>query len=188
MTKFRSCAMWWMVVGVILAACTTTSPSSPAHTPSVQGAGRAPTPIAAEPKTFESPLTVESPLPTPPISLVVETPKPGRSSVSGVIWSMGGNGPIPGTSLYLTPVQSVDPESQPLILGPQNDRGDVRGVSDAEGRFVFANIPSGRYFLYVWAPLNWIAATQNPNTEDLFQIVLAPDAVVDLGRVDVPWP
>jgi len=180
--------MWWMVVGIVLAACTA-SPSAPTLTPSRQRAEPSPLSTATELKAFESPLTLESPLPTPPHTpLVVETPKPGRASVSGVIWSTGGNGPIPKTSLYLSPVQSLDPKAQPLILGPQNDRGDVRGVSDGEGRFVFNSIPPGQYFLYVWAPLNWIAATQNATTEDLLQIVLAPDAVVDIGRVDVSWP
>lgn len=135
-----------------------------------------------------SPIQTQSPkndfmnlIPDPPI------PQPGKASISGLLYSFTGAGPIPGTLYYLTPAKEQG--SPPVILvGPREDEGDIRGVSGDQGQIVLNNIPPGSYYLVVWAPYNWILAVESELNMTPRLITLKPNQRLNLGIVYVPWP
>ncbi len=148
---------------------------------------------ACVPNPLESPLNRSSPtiiqrtekdllslVPTPPI------PESGKASISGLLYSITGDGPIPGTLYYLTPAteQGKPPN---ILVGPRNGV-EIRGLSDERGRVVLNNIPPGRYYLVVWAPYNWILAVESEVNMTPRLIVLGPDQRVNLGIICLPWP
>ena len=154
---------------------------------------------ASAPTPEESPLSTRSPLATPlageeaggPPKPSVEPPVPetGKASVSGVLYTFTGGGPVPGTVFYLTPGRGENHTSPPSILvGPRDESGDVRGLSGAQGEIVVNNIPPGSYYLAAWAPYDWILAVESNVDMTPRLIGLQPNQRLELGIVYVPWP
>lgn len=121
--------------------------------------------------------------------LVLDPPIPelGKASVSGLLYSFTGKGPIPGTLFYLTPVREIGNPPN-VLVGPHSDQGDVRGVSDSEGRFILNNVPPGNYYLVVWAPYNWILAVESETDATPRLITLKPNQRLSLGIIYLSWP
>lgn len=146
------------------------------------------TPPGSPLTSSQSPIATQSPetdllslIPDPPV------PEPGKASISGLLYSISGKGPIPGTLYYLTP--SKEPDTPPNILvGPRDKGGDVRGTSDDQGRVVLNNIPPGSYYLVVWAPYNWVLAVESDIDMTPRVITLQANQQVNLGVVYLPWP
>lgn len=118
-------------------------------------------------------------IPPPPV------PESGKASISGLLYSFTGNGPIPGTVYYLT-LAGEEGEPPNILVGPKEK--DIRGVSDEHGRVVLNNIPPGSYYLVVWAPYNWILAVESEAEIQPRLIVLEPDQQLILGLIYLPWP
>jgi len=150
--------------------------------------GSAVTPLSSPLTSSQSPVAARSPetdllslIPDPPV------PEPGKASISGLLYSISGKGPIPSTLYYLTP--SKEPDTPPNILvGPRDEEGDVRGTSDDQGRIVLNNIPPGSYYLAVWAPYNWVLAVESETDMTPRSINLQVNQQVNLGVVYLPWP
>lgn len=123
------------------------------------------------------------------IYLITDPPFPalGKASISGLLYSFTGKGPIPSTLYYLTPAR--EPGTLPNILvGPREENGDIRGISDEKGRIFLNNIPPGNYYLVVWAPYNWIFAVESEVDTSPRLITLEPNQRLNLGLVYLAWP
>lgn len=127
--------------------------------------------------------------PTTPslITTAIVIPDQGKATFGGILYSLNFQRVIPNTAFYLI-LAPEDDESPPMVLtGPHTERGDILAFSDDQGRFLLDNIPPGRYFLAVWAPLNWILAVNSPVDETPRLFSLRPNDVLQ-GTVYVPWP
>jgi hypothetical protein len=90
---------------------------------------------------------------------------------------------------YLTP--AIGPEKRampPILIGPEESQGDVRGQSDASGKITLNNITPGNYFLIVWAPYNWPEADTSATDPTPRLIELKANQREPLGVVYVGWP
>jgi hypothetical protein len=114
-------------------------------------------------------------------------PEPGKASISGVLYTFTGKGPIPQTAFYLVPALGESSPYPPLILlGPRSE--DPQGRSDIRGRIVVNNIQPGTYYLAVWAPYGWILAVQSETESSFLVLNLKPNQRLNLGIIYVPWP
>lgn len=165
--------MFLLILGVVVSACAASSSTvSPSPTGSPRGE---PTPVQSEPLPVSSQ--------DPP------APGPGKASISGVLYTFTGKGPIPGTAFYLIPAGDGDQsEPPPAMMGIREENKDVSGQSDNQGRIVLNNIPPGRYYLAVWAPYNWIVAVESDVNPTPRLIVLEPDQRLNLGVIYLSWP
>jgi hypothetical protein len=170
-----------LVAGGMAAGCS--SPLSPTESP---------------PPTQSSPLQVQSPIATQasgaatvPVEVPSEAPVPeeGQASISGVLYTFSGNGPIPGTIFYLTPARGETNQEPPAVfVGPREEEGDVQGMSDPKGQIALNNVPPGNYYLVVWAPYNWIMAVESDTDPTFRLITLEPDQRETLGMIYLAWP
>lgn len=116
-------------------------------------------------------------------------PQPGMASVGGILYTFSGHGPIPGTLFYLTPGQGEANQQPPSVLvGPREENGDVSGTSDDKGWIALDNVPPGNYYLQVWAPYNWIAATVSDADLTPRLITVEAGQRLNLETIYVPWP
>ena len=91
-----------------------------------------------------------------------------RGSVRGEVYGLAANGDrvaVAGSRVVLIPLQGL-PSSEP-------PGGEIAGSTDANGRFVFENVPSGGYNVSVTAPGVWAAASQ--------PCIVAPGGVAELS-------
>lgn len=125
----------------------------------------------------------------PEANMVTDPPIPeaGKASIRGLLYSLTGKGPIPGTLYYFTPAkeQGAPPN---ILVGPRTENGDIRGTSDERGQIILNNITPGSYYLVVWAPYSWILAVESEVDMTPRLIILKPDQRVNLGVIYVPWP
>jgi len=156
-------------------------------------------PLATETEPTAIPTTIsQSPLSTPvsPISQPTQSPTPtapklstGKSVIYGrLLIDDGHQTPLAETALYLTPgIGENGDQLPPLLVGVQE--GDVRGFTDAEGGFAIDDIPPGKYYLIIWAPLSWIPLHDVYNGQiDIILLELQADQILDLGEKAINWP
>lgn len=116
-------------------------------------------------------------------------PAPGLATVSGILFSYTTARILPDTSFYLAPANGPNERGVPeLLASPDKAKGHVIGTSDSQGRVTLVDIPPGKYYLLVWAPLNWIFAEISPQDTRPRQIELAPDQALPLGVLYLSWP
>jgi hypothetical protein len=139
-----------------------------------------PVPTAVSPL---APDIAESPLPEE----LVE-PEAGMASIGGTLFTYVSEAPIPGTLFYLTPAMGESDLPPGVYVGPQEENGDVSGMSDINGRFVLNNVPEGKYYLAVWAPYNWILAVESAGSSSPRLFTLRSGQQEDLGLVYLSWP
>ncbi len=130
-----------------------------------------------------------SPLPAPTATKVVLHPSAGKSAIQGRIIIKTTGGPLVGTALYLTPgVGENKNEVPPAFSGARED--NFQGFTDDNGYFVINEVPSGAYYIFVWAPLNWILVSDDTTVDGSqpMQFNLQPDQVLDLTEIVLDWP
>jgi len=74
------------------------------------------------------------------------------------------------------------------LVGPREEQGDISGTSDGKGWIALNDIAPGNYFLVVWAPYNWILASESEVDDTPRLITLEPDQQLNLGVIHVSWP
>ncbi len=165
-----------ILAGVLLTACS------------------APTPQAKVGAISPLPTHPPSPLSTPQNAKPVapaEAPPPiaGKASISGLLLSSRTGAIIPDTMFYLTPAVGPDKRSMPpILIGPEESQGDIRGKSDVTGAFTLNGIPPGNYFLIVWSPYNWPEADVSATDITPRLIELKAQQAEPLGDVYAGWP
>lgn len=127
-------------------------------------------------------LVYEAPAPAPETA-------PGTASISGVMVPRGGTAVVSGMTFYLTLGQGENQEYPPdYISDPDPTRGDVSGLTDAQGRFELANIPPGKYFFFVWSQLGWREIEAGADDPSPIYLELEADERLPLGVVNLVWP
>jgi hypothetical protein len=122
-----------------------------------------------------------------PVDVVV--PEAGKAAISGVLYSISGQSPIPGTTFYLTPGRGESQQDPPTVLaGPSEEDGDIRGTSDAKGWVSLNNVPPGNYYLVMWAPYDWLIALESEENPMPRLITLEPDQRLNLELLHMTWP
>jgi hypothetical protein len=215
MTKTRLFGLFvcLLIVASAFASCSSSPtgepqlPTAEPPRPSSQPTSTAvePPPHASEPAStavepgfpLDSPLA-QSPLATPdsevaaiPLEVPPDVPVPeaGKAAISGVLYSIAGQSPIPGTLFYLTPGRGESQQDPPTVLaGPREENGDIRGTSDAKGWVSLSNVPSGNYYLVMWAPLDWLIALESEDDQTPRLIALEPDEQLNLELIHMTWP
>lgn len=147
------------------------------------------TPVAIAPEATPPPPAATS-APSPTVEIPIPHPRDeGLGSAGGILYTIYGQAPIPGTVFYLTLAVGENQDRPPVMLtGAHAEAGDVRGTSGERGEIALDAIPPGRYFFVVWAPYNWIIAVESETNEAPRLIEVEAGQRLDLGRVDVPWP
>lgn len=115
---------------------------------------------------------------------MVLQPAPGTSIITGMLKVEHTNQPMVGVELYLashigadesTPMYSLEPDSSPHTT-----------VQD-DGRFIFKDVPPGRYAIVIWNPFNSFLA-RDPVTGSELVIDVEANHVYDEGTLFEPLP
>ncbi len=116
-------------------------------------------------------------------------PEVNKGSISGVIFSFTTNLILAKTMFYLTPAMGPDDSSvPPALFGPQVKTGDIVGLTDDRGIFNINNIPPGKYFLIVEAPMNWTIGLVSSEDPEPRLLTIESGQEYPLGIVFVSWP
>ena len=119
-----------------------------------------------------------------PVTQHLPQPAPGTGVILGMLKVENTNQPMVGIELYLaqhigatqdTPIYKLDPDSAPHV------------ITGGEGRFVFKDIPPGRYAIVIWTPFNSFLV-RNPATGSELVIDVEPDRVYDVGILFERYP
>jgi len=129
---------------------------------------------------LESPLQSDN-TPTPQQLL---RPAPGTGVIVGMLKVEHTSQPMVGVELYLaqhigvtqdTPLYNLDPDNAP------------HAITGDDGRFVFKDVPPGRYAIVIWNPFNSFLA-RNPATGLELVIDVRSDQVYDVGILFERYP
>jgi hypothetical protein len=143
--------------------------------------------ISCKPDIRSSPLN----RPIQPFNILTSTPAqlpqpaPGTSIISGILKIENTDQPMVGVELYLaqhigvtpdTPIYKLDLESAPYAITGDN------------GRFIFEDVPPGRYAIVIWIPFNSFLV-RNPTTGSELLIDVEPNRIYDIGTLYErhPW-
>lgn len=114
---------------------------------------------------------------------------PATASISGLMITREGDVPIIDNAFYLMLGQGEDQTFPPdYISDPDPSRGDITGKTDSQGRFAVANIPPGKYFLFVWGPYGWREGEAGATDQSPLLLDLTADSRTPLGLVHISWP
>jgi hypothetical protein len=187
-------------ITLALAGCSPTAPlqaqgtANPIATPATASQGSYPGPetqIKYDANGYPVPGSEQrvytDPIPTPPQT--APDPLAGKASVSGVLYSSTSNIILPNTQAYFTKASgTTNDQLNPVLGGPKPQIGDIAFTTDDKGEFEFNNIPPGKYFLVVWAPLTWNAVWKNKDDPTALMMDFQPDKKTLLGVLYVSWP
>jgi hypothetical protein len=170
------------------------SSSSTAEYPAPVGQGLAvpgyPTPDLSNMQAVPYPSTTEIKIdlpPDPPVS--APEPETGKASISGALFSYTQKVRLAGTISYLTPATGDHKDQMPSVLiGPNAEKGDYAFKTDDKGNFELNNIPPGKYFMIVQAPLTWdeVVTSETDMKPLLFDLQANQKHI--LGTLVVSWP
>jgi hypothetical protein len=142
--------------------------------------------VGCKPNAQNSPLNSPlQPFSTPmPMPVQLPRPAPGTGVIGGVLKIEHTDQPMVGVDLYLarnigvtkdTPIYNLEPDSAP------------HAITGDDGRFVFKDVPPGRYAIVIWNPFNSFLA-RDPATGLEMVIDVEPDQVYDIGTLFEPHP
>jgi hypothetical protein len=171
--QWLALAIAWVIIGLLVAACQSDSQAqaTPAAAPS-------PLPSGATSTAGGTPAT----------PLVIPTAAQDKGVVHGVLLEIDTKEPLSeakGVDLFLGAVLRSGDNGQSLasldkLTAPRAD-------PDANGRFVFADVPPGEYALIVRSPISEVVARKQDQDGDVIVTVVAGQAI-DLGEVISKFP
>ncbi len=140
--------------------------------------GREPTPTRflspVPPTTFVS----------PPQSVEVATPEPGKGSVRGILSLANFPLPLGDAELYLGDIYSSGDGSPSTYFFDRAVNPQARWVSADTGEFAFENVKPGEYVLILWWDIaSWVPVYPAGTTEGIHIAVIAGQ-VTQLGLIE----
>ena len=186
-----------VLVLAILVACAKPAPVAtvaPLTTATLVGGypGQPPTENGASPAYPGPGATAARPSPiaaTPVSPAAPPASKSGTAAISGVLYSYTIHNIIVQAPFYLTRAGGIDGRQlPPIIIGPDDKKGDIGGMSDDKGQFVVTDIPPGNWYLIVNAPADWIPAEISDKQQTPRLLELTADSQVSLGVVYLSYP
>lgn len=89
---------------------------------------------------------------------------------------------------YLTPAVGEDHRQMPIwLIGPEEQKGDIRGYTNSRGQFALDNIPPGNYYMIVWAPYDWVPAETSEMDNSPLLVELGANQKKPLGIIYLAW-
>jgi hypothetical protein len=114
-------------------------------------------------------------------------PENGKASISGILYSKTSFTALTNFLVYLTPAQGPDKNLvPPVLVGPLEDKGDVKAITDQTGKFEINNLAPGNYYFIVRNPTTYDVATVSMDTDTPRMITLSENQRLPLGIVIVP--
>ena len=120
-----------------------------------------------------------------------DAPKPdaGKASISGLVYSPRMQIGVIKTGFYLTKGIGVnDRQISPILIGPDETKGDIRGYTDEKGVFRVNNLEPGNYYIILAAPNDWVPFERDATSAVPRLIELKANEQLALGVLYVPWP
>ena len=183
-----------LLIALAVAACGSTPTAVPTAPPADANTGYPGpaavlvTPSASDPLTGYPALVGSTPVVQPEAPAEAPAPAAGRASISGVVFAYNMAMVLPKTSFYLAPATGPNDKGVPEVLGqPNAARGDIIGQTDEAGRLSLTDIPPGKYYLLVWAPLDYIFGQVSQADETPRLIELTADQALPLGVIYLSW-
>lgn len=168
MLKIKYLGLLLIFLGIIaLGGCNTQEPSetsSPIKTP----------------EEFVSPLV--SPLLVP--SPIVPTPGADVCAIAGRLVSTITGEPLPGRTVVLGTLLSLDPEGYLIVVPEQNG---IRAITDEYGYFSFNDLLPDTYALVLWSPVS-SQVIPDPATDAELLVTLKAGELKSLGSLFVAAP
>jgi hypothetical protein len=121
----------------------------------------------------------------PATTLTVPTPGPDAGVIVGTVFSTKMNGPLPNMGVYLGEYMYMTPGPDYLVTIRQESSQHT--FTDSEGRFVFDNVPPGKYPILLWTPFSSHVIPDEKREKELVVEVTA-GKVIDLDQLEVDWP
>lgn len=112
-----------------------------------------------------------------PVSTPLPRPKPGTGIIVGVMKIRHTDQPMVGVELYLARHIGVTPDTPLYTMELDNA---PHAITDANGRFIFKDVPPGRYAIVIWNPISSFLV-RNPATGLELVIDVQPDQIHNLG-------
>jgi hypothetical protein len=171
-----------------------TSPQNPNTTTEIPNVSSYPSPVAQNfygsngyPIAGNEQQAFTEPIPIPPQS--APEPLTGKVSISGVLYSSTSNIILRNTQAYLTLASGVgNDQLNPVLGGPKPQIGDILFTTDEKGNFELNNVPAGKYFIVVWAPLSWTVVMKSKTDANAMLMNLQAGSKTPLGVLFVSWP
>jgi len=113
---------------------------------------------------------------------VIPTPGVGKATVTGILKQVSGTGSDPVRDTLLSLGQVLQNEQGTPVMGQVDSATKLRTPTDANGRFLFVDVPAGKYVL-VDDHLVQAFMLKDPKTGGDLIIVANPNQVVDLGML-----
>jgi len=120
-----------------------------------------------------------------------DAPKPdaGKASISGLVFSPSLQKGVMKTGFYLTKaVGEKNRQISPILIGPEESQGDIRGYTDEKGIFSVNNLEPGNYFIVLSAPNDWVPFERDGTSGVPKLVELKADEQLALGVLYAPWP
>lgn len=144
---------------------------------------------ACTPGREPTPTRFLSPIPpttfvSPPASVEVATPEPGKGSVRGRLSLANFPLPLGDAELYLGDIFNSGDGSLSTYFFDRTVNPKARWVSAETGEFVFENVDPGEYVLILWWDIaSWVPVYQTGTTEGI-RIFVVGDEVTELGLIE----
>jgi hypothetical protein len=171
--QWLALAMAWVIIGLLAVACQSDSQaqSTPAAAPSppTSGATNSAAGASATPR-------------------VIPTAAQDKGVVHGILLEVDTKQPlseVKGVDVFLGAILRSGDNAQSLASLDKNTA--PRADPDANGRFVFADVPPGEYALVVRSPVSEVVARKLDQSGDVIVTVVAGQAL-DLGEVYSKYP
>lgn len=109
-------------------------------------------------------------------------PDPELGSISGLLLNGIQNLLMKEAQIYLLHVGNSDADRiPPVLVGNQSKNGDIAGITESNGRFVFQNVPPGKYFIIFSMDLSPVYPS--PNSVQPVLIKVSAGDMINLGTV-----
>jgi hypothetical protein len=169
-----------LLAGCAPAATTVSTPTQQASSP-VERPTAGPT-SPTEPAEVSE---VEPATTAPATTLTVPTPSPDAGVIVGTIFSTKMNGPLPNMGVYLGEYMYMTPGPDYLVTIRQES--SLHTFTDSQGRFVFENVPPGKYPILLWTPFSSHVIPDEKHEKELV-VEITAGKVTDLDLIEVEWP
>jgi hypothetical protein len=113
---------------------------------------------------------------------VIPTPSAGKATITGILKQVSGNGSDPVRNTVVSLGQVLENDQGTPVMGQLNSNTKLRSQTDTNGRFLFSDVPAGKYVL-ISDYLVRAYLLKDPKTGGDLIISATPNQVVDLGTL-----
>jgi hypothetical protein len=117
-----------------------------------------------------------------------QEPVEGMAAISGVLYLGTTRQVLTDTQYFLLPIKNTtELASLATLVAPDAERGDIIGKSDGNGVINLDNVPPGKYYLAVWAHMNWYLAQVSDQDTTPLVLDLNTGESIPLGVIYITY-